>query len=125
MTELARTHKWRKAPRSLFSTFMCEVCGATSMVKHTGRCSGGSSSAPERFAEPLEPNEVAGMALTLKALVARAGGRIEVTADELEAARELCAHVDATPERMALELVDGPPPDVPRYDASYPRPATP
>lgn len=36
----ASSHRWRKAPRSLFSAFMCAVCGMTSMVKHHGRCPG-------------------------------------------------------------------------------------
>lgn len=36
----ARPHRWRKAPRSLFSTFICGVCGMVSMTKHHGRCPG-------------------------------------------------------------------------------------
>jgi hypothetical protein len=36
-------------------------------------------------------------------------------------ARALLARVEADPERMVVEVVDGRPPDVPRFDADYPR----
>jgi len=70
-----------------------------------------------RFAEPVGGNEVAGLAVAFKALVARAGGRVEITEAELLAARELLARVEADPERMVVELVEGSPPDVPRFAA--------
>lgn len=38
------SHKWVKAPRSLFALFMCRVCGTTSMVKHYGRCASSQES---------------------------------------------------------------------------------
>jgi hypothetical protein len=62
-------------------------------------------------------NEVVGLAVALKALVARAGGRVALTNPELEAAAKLQARVDADAEEMRIELVDGPPPDVPRFAA--------
>jgi hypothetical protein len=68
-----------------------------------------------RHAEPVGIPQVAGLAVAFKALVARAGGRVEITEAELLAARELHARVDATPAVMTVELVDGPPPDVPRF----------
>jgi hypothetical protein len=37
----SKLHKWVKAPRSLCAMFICAVCGRDSMVKHSGRCSGG------------------------------------------------------------------------------------
>jgi hypothetical protein len=70
-----------------------------------------------RFAEPVGLNEVAGLAVAFKALVLRAGGRVEITEAELLAARELLARVEADPERMVVELVEGAPPDVPRFAA--------
>lgn len=73
-----------------------------------------------RHADPVGINEIAGLAVAFKALVVRAGGRVEITEAELEHARELHARVDATPEVMTVELVDGPPPDVPRF-AAQPR----
>jgi hypothetical protein len=36
--QASRRHRWRKAPRSLFSTYICVNCGRVSMVKHFGRC---------------------------------------------------------------------------------------
>jgi hypothetical protein len=68
-----------------------------------------------RHAEPVGMNEVAGLTVAFKALVLRAGGRVEFTNPELEHAATLHARVDADPERMVVELVDGPPPDVPRF----------
>jgi len=70
-----------------------------------------------RFAEPVGENEIAGLAVAFKALVQRAGGRVEITEAELLAARELLARVEADPERMVVELVEGSPPDVPRFAA--------
>lgn len=70
-----------------------------------------------RHGDPVGLNEVAALTVALKALVARAGGRIEITEAELEHARELHARVDATPEVMTVELVVGAPPDVPRFAA--------
>jgi hypothetical protein len=71
----------------------------------------------ERFAEPITANEVVGLAVAFKALLVRAGGRVEITEAELLHAETLLAHVDANPERMVVELVDGDPPDVPRFDS--------
>lgn len=73
-----------------------------------------------RFAEPVGTNEVAGLAVAFKALVVRAGGRVEITEAELLHARTLLARVDADPEVMVVELVAGAPPDVPRFDANWP-----
>jgi hypothetical protein len=70
-----------------------------------------------RHGEPVGLNEVAGLTVALKALVLRAGGRLEFTNPELEHAATLHARVDADPEVMVVELVDGPPPDVPRFEA--------
>lgn len=70
-----------------------------------------------RFAEPVTGNEVAGLAVAFKALVVRAGGRVEITEAELLHARTLLARVEADPERMVVEVVDGDPPDVPRFAA--------
>jgi hypothetical protein len=74
-----------------------------------------------RFGEPVGDNEVAGLAVAFKALVVRAGGRVEITEAELLHARTLLARVEADPERMLVELVDGDPPDTPRFDADWPR----
>jgi hypothetical protein len=63
--------------------------------------------------------EVAGLVVAFKALLVRAGGRVEITEAELEHARTLHARVDADPEVMVVELVDGAPPDVPRFDADW------
>jgi hypothetical protein len=68
-----------------------------------------------RFGEPVTDNEVAGLAVAFKALVVRAGGRVEITEVELLAARRLLARVDATPEVMVVEIVEGAPPEVPRF----------
>jgi hypothetical protein len=70
-----------------------------------------------RHAEPVGLNEVAGLVVAFKALVLRAGGRIVLDNRELERARTLHARVDATPRVMVVELVDGEPPDVPRFAA--------
>jgi hypothetical protein len=72
-----------------------------------------------RFGEPVpsDGHEVAGLAVAFKALLVRAGGRVEITADELHRAQALLARVDADPERMIVELADGAPPDVPRFEA--------
>ena len=70
-----------------------------------------------RFAEPIGEDQVAGLAVAFKALVVRAGGRVEITEAELLHARTLLARVDATPEIMAVELIDGTPPDTPRFAA--------
>lgn len=78
-------------------------------------------SADPRHGDPIKLEQVAGLVVTLKALVARAGGRVELTNPELEAAAKLHAHVDATPELMVVELVDGDPPDVPRFDTAAER----
>ncbi len=68
-----------------------------------------------RFAEPIGENEVAGLAVAFKALVARAGGRVEFSNDELEHASRLLARVDANPQVMVVEVVAGDPPDTPRF----------
>lgn len=70
-----------------------------------------------RFAEPIGPRQVAGLAVAFKALLQRAGGRVEITEAELLEAEQLLARVDATPELFTVELVDGDPPDVPRFAA--------
>lgn len=72
-----------------------------------------------RHGDPVGLPQVAGLAVAFKALVHRAGGRVEITEAELLAARELHARVEADPEVMTVELVDGPPPDVPRFDAEW------
>jgi hypothetical protein len=66
--------------------------------------------------DPVGVNEIAGLTHAFKALVARAGGRIEISEAELLAAAKLRAHVLADPETMIVELVPGEPPDVPRFD---------
>jgi hypothetical protein len=72
-----------------------------------------------RFGDPVGLNEVAGLTVAFKALVLRAGGRIEISEAELLRARDVLARVDADPERMVVEVVEGEPPDVPRFDADY------
>jgi hypothetical protein len=74
-------------------------------------------SADPRFADPVGLNEVAGLAIAFKALVQRAGGRVEITEAELLHARGLLARVEADPQRMVVEIVEGAPPDVPRFAA--------
>jgi hypothetical protein len=75
------------------------------------------------FAEPIGKNEIAGLAIAFKALVVRAGGRVEISEAELLHATTLLARVEADPEKMVVELVDGHPPDTPRYALDDPRPA--
>jgi len=70
-----------------------------------------------RFAEPVTGNEVAGLVVAFKALVVRAGGRVEISEAELLHASTLLARVDATPEVMTVEVVEGEPPEVPRFAA--------
>jgi hypothetical protein len=75
------------------------------------------------FGKPIGKNEIAGLATAFKALVVRAGGRVEIAEAELLHARTLLARVEADPERMVVELIDGhAPPDTPRFDADYPGP---
>ena len=68
-----------------------------------------------RYGEPVGENEVAGLAVAFKALVLRAGGKVEISEAELLAARKVTLRVDATPEVMTVERVEGEPPDVPRF----------
>jgi hypothetical protein len=70
-----------------------------------------------RFGEPVGMPEVAGLAVAFKALVVRAGGHVEITNDELEHAQTLLAHVDANEQVMVVQLLEGDPPDVPRFEA--------
>jgi hypothetical protein len=72
-----------------------------------------------RFGDPVTGNEVAGLAVAFKALVMRAGGRVEITEAELLAARETLCRVEADPQVMVVEVVEGEPPDVPRFDALW------
>jgi hypothetical protein len=73
-----------------------------------------------RHGEPVGLNEVAGLVVAFKALLAREEtGTVEITEAELLRAQELHARVDATPERMRVQLVEGAPPDVPRFDAEW------
>lgn len=72
-----------------------------------------------RFGDPVGLNEVAGLAVAFKALVIRAGGRVEITEAELLHARTALVRVEADPEVMVVEVVEGTPPDVPRFDADY------
>jgi hypothetical protein len=72
-----------------------------------------------RFGEPITGNEVAGLAVAFKALVLRAGGKVEITEDELLAAEKVLMRVAATLEVIVVEVVEGEPPDVPRFDADY------
>lgn len=60
-------------------------------------------------------NQVAGLALAFKALVLRLGGGVAITQAELLAAGGVLVRVDATPEMMVVEIVDGDPPDVPCF----------
>jgi hypothetical protein len=76
-----------------------------------------------RFGEPVGENEVAGLAVAFKALVLRAGGRVEITEAELQEARARLARVDATPEIMTVEVIEGAPPDRPRFEAEPLTPA--
>jgi hypothetical protein len=73
-------------------------------------------SADPRFGEPVTGNEVAGLAVAFKALVLRAGGRVEITEAELLAAQKVLMRVDADPEVMVVEVAEGAPPDLPRSD---------
>jgi len=74
-------------------------------------------SADPRHGDPVGIGQIAGLVVAFKALVHRAGGRVEISGGELEHARALHAKVSADPEVMVVELVDGPPPDVPRFEA--------
>lgn len=76
-----------------------------------------------RHGDPVGHNEIAGLVVAFKALVQRAGGHLEIAESKLLEARGLHAHVDADLERMLVELVDGPPPDTPRFDATWRPPA--
>lgn len=73
--------------------------------------------ADPRFAAPVGENEVAGLAVAFKALVLRAGGRVEITEAELHAAERTLCRVDATPALMSVEVVEGAPPETPRFAA--------
>jgi hypothetical protein len=75
------------------------------------------AAADPRFAEPVGENEVAGLAVAFKALLVRAGGRVEITEAELLHARTLLARVDADPQVMRVEVIEGAPPDTPRFAA--------
>jgi hypothetical protein len=73
------------------------------------------------FGGQVGMNEIAGLTVAFKALVLRAGGRVEISeAELLEAERTLC-RVDADPQVMVVEVVPGghAPPEVPRFDADY------
>jgi hypothetical protein len=70
-----------------------------------------------RYGERVDANAVATMGVVLKALVLRAGGRIELTNAELEAAARVTVQTDADPELLVMQLVDGAPPDTPRFAA--------
>jgi len=65
--------------------------------------------------EPVGLEQVAGLTVAFKALVLRAGGVVELTEAELEHGATLRAMVTATAAAMRVELVDGDPPDVPRF----------
>jgi hypothetical protein len=73
-----------------------------------------------RHGEPVGVPEVAGLVIAFKALVARTGGSVEFGNAELEQAKQLHARVEADERRMVVELVHGPPPDVPRFAAEEP-----
>lgn len=68
-----------------------------------------------RHGEPVGLAQVAGLAVAFKALVKRNGGRIELTEADLLEARGLHVYVEADEQRMVATLVDGKPPDVPRF----------
>jgi hypothetical protein len=68
-----------------------------------------------RFGDPLGENEIAGLAVAFKALVVRAEGRVEISEAELLHARTVLVRVDADPEYMRVEVVEGTPPDQPRF----------
>lgn len=72
-----------------------------------------------RFGDEVGLPQIAGLTVAFKALVLRAGGKVEITEAELEHARTLLARVYADPKIMVVELVDGDPPDVPRFDATW------
>jgi hypothetical protein len=85
----------------------------------TGLADSNPSKRPN-FGAPVGGNEVAGLAVAFKALLVRAGGRVEITEAELLHAETLLARVEADPERMVVELVEGhAPPDRPRFDADW------
>ena len=73
------------------------------------------SDSDPRFGDPIGLNEVAGLTVAFKALLVRAGGRLEFTNPELEHAATVLARVEADEERMVVEVVDGTPPDIPRF----------
>lgn len=68
-----------------------------------------------RFGEPVGTNEVAGLAVAFKALVLRAGGKVEISEEELLRAQRTLCRVDADPSMMRVEVVDGAPPETPRF----------
>lgn len=70
-----------------------------------------------RFGERVGDNEIAGLAVAFKALVIRAGGTVAIREAELLAAREALVRVDATPAVMRVTVIEGEPPDVPRFGA--------
>jgi hypothetical protein len=72
-----------------------------------------------RFGEPIDENAVVGLAVAFKALVLRAGGRVEISEAELLHAQTVLMRTEATPELMVVEVVEGEPPDRPRFDAAY------
>jgi hypothetical protein len=68
-----------------------------------------------RYGEPVGIGEVAGLAVAFKALVLRFGGRVEISERELLTAEKVTLRVDADPQVITVELVEGQPPDVPRF----------
>jgi hypothetical protein len=72
-------------------------------------------SSDPRFGEPVTDNEIAGLTVAFKALVLRAGGRVEITEAELLAAEKVLMRVNADPEVIVVEVAEGAPPDLPRF----------
>lgn len=89
-----------------------EVLGRVELYRRHRR----AELAPDpRHGEPVGLGEVAGLTVAFKALVHRAGGFVRFGNAELEQAATLHAKVDADASYMTVELVDGAPPDVPRF----------
>jgi hypothetical protein len=119
LQQLAERCDQRLEPRGeLEAIAMAQMQNALTQARYLHRCGvdvTGTIRDP-RYGDSVGLNEVAGLTVAFKALLIRAGGRIEISEAELLAARAVAAHVDADPERMVVELVEGAPPDVPRFD---------
>lgn len=69
-----------------------------------------------RFGEAVGLHEISGLVVAFKALLVRAGGKVEISESELLHARTLLVHVAANPELLRVEVVEGEPPVVPVFE---------